>query len=59
MVTTTTLSHPSIGNIIGNADCEDVTRYLGLQYATLTDRFAPPRMKDYTQDNTIDATKQG
>jgi hypothetical protein len=56
---TTTLNHPSIGKVVGNADCEHVTKYLGLQYATLTDRFAPPCMKEYTQDSTIDATTHG
>ena len=56
---TATLNHPSIGNVVGNADREHVTRYLGLQYATLVDRFAPPRMKEYTQNDTIDATVHG
>jgi hypothetical protein len=56
---TTTFSHPSIGDVVGNADREHVTRFLGLQYATLTDRFAPPHMKEYTQNNTIDATTHG
>lgn len=54
-----TLNHPSIGEVVGNADCEDVTKYLGLQYATLTDRFALPQMKDYTENTFIDATKHG
>ena len=56
---TTTLNHPFIGKVVGNADREHVTRYLGLQYATLTDRFAPPRMKDYTHNDIIDATTHG
>jgi len=56
---TTTLRHPHIGDVIGNADNQDVSRYLGLQYATLADRFAPPQMKAYTQNNTIDATSHG
>ena len=56
---TATLNHPSIGKVVGNADCEDVTKYLGLQYATLTDRFAPPQIKDYTENTLIDATKHG
>jgi carboxylesterase type B len=56
---TATLDHPSIGKVVGNADREHVTRYLGLQYATLTDRFAPPQMKSYTQNDTIDATAYG
>jgi len=56
---TATLNHPSIGKVIGNADHEHVARYLGLQYATLTDRFAPPQMKNYTENDTINATAHG
>jgi hypothetical protein len=56
---TTTLNHPLIGSVTGNADCEDVKRYLGLQYATLTDRFAPPKAKEYSQGGTIDARLHG
>jgi carboxylesterase type B len=56
---TATLDHPSIGKVVGNADREYVTRYLGLQYATLSDRFAPPQMKEYTENDTIDATAYG
>lgn len=56
---TATLNHPSIGKVVGNADREHVARYLGLQYATLADRFAPPQMKDYTQNDVIDATTHG
>jgi hypothetical protein len=56
---TASLNHPAIGKFVGNTDCEYVTRYLGLQYATLTDRFAPPQMKSYTQKDTIDATAYG
>jgi hypothetical protein len=56
---TTTLDHPLIGSITGKSDCEDVKRYLGLQYATLTDRFAPPKAKEYSKCDTIDATSHG
>jgi hypothetical protein len=56
---TTILNHPSIGRVVGNTDRERVTKYLGLQYATLADRFAPPQMKSYTQNDTVDATKHG
>lgn len=51
--------HPLMGSIIGNANNEDVTRFLGLQYATLADRFAPPQLKEYTQNDTVDATNYG
>ena len=56
---TSKLDHPLMGSIIGNAEMEDVTRFLGLQYATLADRFAPSRMKEYSQDDTVDATIYG
>lgn len=59
MQTTTTLKHPSVGNVVGNAEYEDVARYLGLQYATLADRFSPPQMKEYQRDGEVDATKNG
>ena len=55
----TTLKHPDIGSVVGNADGEGVTRYLGLQYAILSDRFAPPQLKQYSQDDTVDATRNG
>lgn len=32
---------------------------LGLQYATIADRFAPPQIKEYSSSETIDATKLG
>jgi hypothetical protein len=56
-----TLRHPTIGNVIGNADSEGVVQYLGLQYATIADRFAPPQLKQYSPDDhvDIDATRNG
>lgn len=59
MAATSTLHHPTIGNVIGNADSEGVVQYLGLQYATITDRFAPPQLKQYSQDGDVDATRNG
>ena len=56
---TTTLSHPSIGKIEGTSSKESVIQYLGLQYATLTDRFASAKMKEYSKNETINATKLG
>lgn len=53
------IDHPLMGSIVGNADSQDVTRYLGLQYATLADRFAPPQLMVYSQDDTVDATAHG
>ena len=56
---TSTTNHPDIGNVIGNADSEGVIQYLGLQYATLADRFAPPQLKQYSPDGDVDATING
>jgi hypothetical protein len=56
---TSTLRHPAIGDVIGNADSEGVVQYLGLQYATLADRFAPPQLKQYSLDSNVDATRNG
>jgi hypothetical protein len=55
------LHHPAIGNVIGNTDSEGVVQYLGLQYATIADRFAPPQLKQYSPDDhvDIDATENG
>ena len=55
-----TFTHPTIGSLKGNTSKEGVLQFQGLQYATLTDRFAPAKMKEYsTQNETIDATKIG
>lgn len=55
-----TFSHASIGSLKGNSSQEGVLQFLGLQYATLTDRFAPAKMKEYSSSGeTIDATKIG
>jgi len=58
-INTSILRHPAIGNVIGNADSEGVIQYLGLQYATLADRFAPPQLKQYSPDSDVDATRDG
>ena len=56
---TTTVSHPSIGDIKASTAKEDVLQFLGLQYATVADRFAPAVMKEYSKDSDIDTTKLG
>jgi hypothetical protein len=56
---TNILNHPTIGSVIGNTDSEGVVQYLGLQYATLADRFAPPQLKQYSPDSNVDATRNG
>jgi hypothetical protein len=56
----TTFTHPTIGSIKGNTSKEGVVQFLGLQYATVADRFAPAKIKQYSNNNeTIDATKIG
>ena len=55
-----TFTHATIGSLKGNTSKEGVLQFQGLQYATLTDRFAPAKMKEYsTQNETIDAMKIG
>ncbi|KAK5127009.1 hypothetical protein LTR85_008368 [Meristemomyces frigidus] len=56
---TTTLSHPTIGSINGTTAKPGVKQYLGLQYATLADRFAPAALKEYTANDSLDATQVG
>ncbi|KAK4545632.1 hypothetical protein LTR36_002585 [Oleoguttula mirabilis] len=56
---TTTLSHPTVGSIKGTTAKPGVEQFLGLQYATLADRFAAPVLKEYTADESVDATKLG
>ncbi|KAL4810491.1 Alpha/Beta hydrolase protein [Aspergillus unguis] len=51
----TILEHP-LGRIRGVVN-NNVSEYLGLQYATLADQFAPPVLKDLHGD--IDATSYG
>lgn len=51
-------THPAIGEIKGKPR-EEVTQFLGLQYATLKDRFAPPMLKQYDGKATIDGTNIG
>ena len=57
---TATIAHPTIGPVTGSTAKEGVVQFLGLQYATLVDRFAPPALKDYGKQNeTMEATKLG
>ena len=51
--------HPTIGNVRGNTSKIGVVKFLGLQYATLRDRFAPPQIRQYDPDECIDGTKLG
>lgn len=56
---TTTFHHNSIGSVKASTAKDGVTQFLGLQYATLNDRFSPPQLKEYGSGSQIDATKLG
>ncbi|OQO04118.1 hypothetical protein B0A48_10727 [Cryoendolithus antarcticus] len=51
-------SHPDIGAFTASAQA-DTLQFLGVQYATLGDRFAPPVLKQYDAESTVDATGHG
>ncbi|BEJ06734.1 hypothetical protein CcaverHIS641_0400030 [Cutaneotrichosporon cavernicola] len=60
------LQHPTIGNIKGVIKVPGVTQLLGVQYATLADRFAPgvllesyPADHARVRDGVLDATTVG
>lgn len=54
-----TISHASIGTIKASTVKDGVLQFLGLQYATLADRFSSPVLKGYESDGTFDATRLG
>jgi carboxylesterase type B len=57
-MSTSTLEHPSLGQVKGLRDADGVEQFLGIQYATLKDRLAEPVIRtDYT--GGIDATQHG
>nr|OQO28971.1 hypothetical protein B0A51_03780 [Rachicladosporium sp. CCFEE 5018] len=51
-------SHPSIGDFTGRRQ-DGILQFLGVQYATLADRFAPAFLKNYPTDGVVDATQHG
>lgn len=55
-----TFQHPDISPIEGVMS-DGVFQFLGLQYATLDDRFAPPVLKEYvkTAEKVVDGTRMG
>lgn len=64
--TTTTTKHPLIGEVKGIVRTDEsvephqgVRQYLGIQYATLKDRFAPAVLREYGGKTGVDATKIG
>ncbi|KAK6441211.1 hypothetical protein LTR95_002571 [Oleoguttula sp. CCFEE 5521] len=53
-------SHPAIGDFTASARQEGVLQFLGVQYATLDDRFAPSLLKQYPIDGkVVDTSKYG
>ncbi|KAJ4179562.1 hypothetical protein NW767_014598 [Fusarium falciforme] len=52
------LSHPLIGNITGSLG-DGVIQYLGVRYATIANRLAPPELVQRYPNGTVDATKLG
>ncbi|KAK6428732.1 hypothetical protein LTR95_015124 [Oleoguttula sp. CCFEE 5521] len=59
-MSTSQYSHPSIGDFTGSRR-DGILQFLGVQYATLADRFAPPILKEYPVNvpTPVDATKHG
>ncbi|XP_014554756.1 hypothetical protein COCVIDRAFT_104164 [Bipolaris victoriae FI3] len=53
-----TLKHPALGEIKGNQR-DGVAQFLGLKYASIKDRFAPPELADSYGPGNTDATKFG
>lgn len=57
----TEIVHPHIGRVRGLQRSNDLVQFLGIQYATLKDRFARGVLCDYADapDALLDATKIG
>lgn len=53
-----TLKHPALGEIKGNQR-DGVAQFLGLKYASIKDRFAPPELAGSYGPGNTDATKFG
>lgn len=55
------LIHPTLGRIAGIRRSESVVQYLGIQYATLKDRFSRGELVTHSTDYALelDATKHG
>jgi hypothetical protein len=55
------LEHSSVGCIQGISKIQEVTQYLGIQYATLKDRFSRGKLKQYSSaaGSILDATTYG
>ncbi|KAH8703171.1 carboxylesterase-like protein [Talaromyces proteolyticus] len=55
---TETINHPLIGAIAGKAE-DGIVQFLGVRYASLTDRLAEPELLSHYDGEEIDATKKG
>lgn len=56
------INHPTIGPIQGSRRCANVNQFLGVQYATLKDRFAQGELLEQYQSapvGPLDAAKLG
>jgi len=56
-MTSTSIQHPTIGNIAG-AQGDGVVQFRGIRYATLQDRFAAAELARY-DGSGLDATHLG
>ena len=52
------LNHPDLGQIDG-VSVDGTVQFLGLKYASIEDRFAPPKLVTKLGSSPIDATKYG
>jgi carboxylesterase type B len=52
------IQHPLIGTVVGKAE-NGVAQFLGLKYASLTDRLSAPQICSNYSNVEIDATKIG
>lgn len=53
-----TLKHPDVGVVTGNV-VNGTAQFLGLKYASLENRFAPPKVVTDYGSGEIDASKYG
>ncbi|GME34882.1 putative carboxylesterase protein [Neofusicoccum parvum] len=61
MASTATIAHPSLGTVRGKTadDGSGVTQFLGIKYASLKDRFAPPELVKGDPKGTVEAGEFG
>jgi len=54
----TSFEHVDLGNLKGKV-VDGTVQFLGLKYASLADRFAPPQLVTSYGSEPLDATKYG